>query len=142
MERSASHRQVLLPISRPASSGASSVSTTAFWACSRFSAWSNTRAVRPIHHLVRYLIPAVGGQAVQHVMVPGGVGKQPGLHLEIPEIPRPLLLSSSWPMLAQTSVYMKSASSHRLDRVMQQLQRAAACGIYRRACAVYSANGS
>ena len=47
-----------------AESPPSSWRMTAFWACSRFSAWSSTTLLGPVEHGVGDLLAAVRGQAV------------------------------------------------------------------------------
>ena len=82
-----------------------SISISAFWACSRFSAWSHTAERGAVEHLGGDLLARVGGQAVQRDGVLARAGQQrvvePVGSQQLAPRGRP---SSSSPMLTHTSV--------------------------------------
>ena len=101
---------------RPAALRPSSQASSAFWACSRFSASSQTADARAVDDLGGDLVAAVGGQAVQHDGVGAARGQQRGVDRKARNGPARSRPSPSWPMEVQVSVASTSAPS------------AAACG--------------
>ena len=83
----------------------SSQVSSAFWACSRFSAWSHTADCGPSMTLAAISSPRCAGQAVQDDGVSRGGHGQGGLVERVRlEDQRPLSAPASWPIDAQTSV--------------------------------------
>ena len=117
VDRACRAARVSGPVTRRSAS--TSQASSAFCACSRFSAWSKTALCGAVHHLVGDLLAAVRGQAVQHDRVGAAAASSAlliwyGRNGVIRSRP-----SSSWPIDVQVSVAITSAPSTRLERVAQ-----------------------
>ena len=97
------------------------MASSAFWACSRFSASSHAAELRPPQDVLRDLLAAVGGQAVQDDVIGRGAREQAGVHLVARQVAQPpvavVLLAHARPRVGDDGV----GALDRGDRVVDDL---------------------